>query len=119
MVAWDIRYSSAMGVVNTTLTEADKYETTDVVALRSALEAAEAALTRSGPVAPAVFDYVENDAGKQLDGVFGHTNSAIQGTNDALNAYAQGQYDMAATAQRNASAAHYPDDMPGGRVPQR
>jgi hypothetical protein len=116
-LTWDIEYPAAMGVVKKALTAADGYEKVDVPALTAALGGCEAALTHSPKVVQALGGYLERDATPQLKGVFGHTNSAIQGTATAINAYSHGQVEMAQTAQRNATLANYPDDLPGRAGP--
>ena len=71
-----------------------------------------AALPNSDFVSFAVSSWVLNCGSLGVASVKGSTDVAIAGASGAINAYHQGNLEMAANAQTTASAADYPDEMP-------
>ncbi|MCH1865812.1 DUF6507 family protein [Nocardioides sp. CFH 31398] len=113
MTNWDIDPNAAFGVVRTAATEAEGYET-DLTAVETAMSDLGAALPNSQLVVQALSEYATEVVAPHVETALGHTNSAVRGTSDAINAYVAGDLEMAATAQSNAATVQYPAEMPGG-----
>lgn len=109
---YDIRNATALGVVKGAATEAAGYDT-DLKNLTAALGAAEAALAHSDVVVGAIGEYIKGEAAKQLEGILGHTGSAVAHTSEAIALYAEGSDAMAARAARASASATVPASMPG------
>lgn len=118
MVAWDIHTESVAGTVDSAIGEVGNY-LTDITTAGDAVTSVINALTNSQLVAKAVGDFAENVASPDLEAVWGHSNSAIRGTVDAVTAYLNGDHTMASTAQTNAASASYPEPPGAQAAPPR
>jgi Family of unknown function (DUF6507) len=109
MTAWDIDPAGVQGVLGKTQSVAAEFEG-QLASMTSALESG-ATNTSSEIVASAIQGFgsaIEAD----VRFVLSRTGAAISGCAAAVNAYAQGDLEMAANAQRNAAGATVAD-MPG------
>ena len=111
MTAWSIS-DAAAGVVGTAATHALKFNG-KIKTLDQALPSGTSELQHSPRVVMALGDLVTQALTPYLKGVTGHTSSAIQGTQDAIDAYHRGDRSMFDNAQDNATKATYPATMPG------
>ncbi len=112
MAQWDIQAPATGRLLAGASEQAQGYET-DIGSVTSALEATGVALVNSPLAMSRVAEFAESVATPHLNKVVGHTASALQGTSAAVSAYMAGDTEMAAEAQRNASMATYPQDVPG------
>lgn len=112
MATWDIDVPSAAAVLQSASTQAQEYQTL-FGQLEGALTGTLGALPTSPLVAQRLAEFAQESAHPHLEKVAGHTGSALQGTNDAINHYVLGDQEMAALAQTNAALASYPSDVPG------
>ena len=110
MSAWDIDPAGVGGVLSKTSSVARGFET-HVQTIGSAMETA-APNTSSALVAAALGAFAE-ELRPQVESVLDLTGSALEGCSRAVQAYGQGDLEMAAQAQANASSVSRPD-MPGG-----
>lgn len=110
MTSWDIDPAGVGGVLTKTQSVATGFQT-HLTEISSAMETA-APNTSSALVAGALGAFAEELA-PQVESVVNLTVSAITGASRAVQAYAEGDLEMAARAQQNASSVHTPD-MPGG-----
>jgi hypothetical protein len=115
MSAWDIDPAGVSGVLKKTQSVAKGFET-EVKSMSSAMETA-APNTSSQLVASALSGFAE-ELKPEVESVMNLTSSAINGCAQAVKAYGEGDLEMAATAQANASSVSTPDMPKGGRVPQ-
>lgn len=76
------------------------------------------AVLGNGIVAKALNDYVEQSLAPDLVSIAGKSARIVQGTNDALIAYVQADFQMARDAQASALASAAPASD-AGRSPQR
>ena len=109
MTAWDIDPAGVQGVLGKTQSVAGEFEG-QLASMTSAMESG-AVNTSSAIVASAVQGF---GSAIQADVrfVLSRTGAAISGCAQAVNAYLQGDMEMAATVQRNAAGVSVPD-MPG------
>lgn len=112
MTAWDINAAEAMGVVQRAAGTAQGYQA-ELRGIESAMGDMVGVLPNSQLVQQALADFSGEVVTKHLEKTLGHTNSALQGTAQAVNHYYNGQLEMAATAQGNAALTEYPEQMPG------
>jgi hypothetical protein len=110
MTSWDIDPAGVGGVLEKTQSVATGFQT-HLTALGSALETA-APNTSSALVAGALGAFAE-ELRPQVESVVNLTVSAITGASKAVQAYAEGDLEMAARAQQNAASVSTPD-LPGG-----
>lgn len=73
-------------------------------------------LTQSPKVTEAVRAFEQEVAAERLQAIRGHTSSAILGAANAVDAYLQGQDQMARTAQHNASTGDFSPALGAGHV---
>ena len=109
MTAWDIDPAGVQSVLAKTESVASEFPG-QLASMTSAMESG-ATNTSSAIVASAVQGFgsaIEAD----VRVVLSRTSAAINACAAAVNAYAQGDLEMAANAQRNAAGATVPD-MPG------
>lgn len=118
MSRWDIDPAGVQGVLGRTQGTAGEFEG-QMTSMNSALQGS-ASQSGSDIVAQALVGYANQSAMPQIQAVFGRTSACLNGAAQAVNAYVQGDLEMAANAQASASAA--PDaraSMPhGARVAQ-
>ncbi|MFY1705773.1 DUF6507 family protein [Micromonospora sp. WMMA1923] len=111
MSAWDISPDGVRGVLNRTQTAAAPFEG-QMKSLNSALEGS-AVQSSSEIVGKALQGFVTSIR-PDLEFVFTRTGACVNAAAQATNAYVQGDLDMAANAQRSATAAPDPSAvMPG------
>ncbi|MEU1362481.1 DUF6507 family protein [Micromonospora zamorensis] len=119
MSAWDISPGGVRDVLNRTHAAAAPFEG-QMTKFNSALEGS-AVQSSSEIVGQALQGFVESIR-TDLEFVFTRTGACMNAAAQATNAYVQGDLDMAANAQRSASAAPDPSAaMPGpgrGAVPR-
>ena len=108
---WDISYAEAMGVVRRAGGQAEGYDAR-ATALNTSVGDLGSALPHSPHLAATLGEFAQNVLGPAVQATTGHTVSALFGTATAINAYAEGQEEMAQTAQQHATLATYPD-LPG------
>src|SRR3954454_14019793 len=116
MGAWDIDPAGVSGVVNRTREVAEGFQT-ELKAIGAALIEA-ANNCGSAIVQQAISDYVTS-ATPDLKFVVHRTGQSMTAAVTATNAYVQGDLEMAATAQRSATAAPPADDMLPAGGPRR
>lgn len=112
MTAWDINAAEAMGVVQRAAGTAKGYQA-ELTGIETAVTELVGVLPNSQLVQTALGEFSAEVVTKHLSKTLGHTNSALQGTAQAVTHYHEGQLEMAATAQGNAALAEYPEQMPG------
>ena len=113
--AWDIEPAGVGGVVNRTKDVAEDFEG-QLTAIDGALSGG-ANNSGSGIVQQAISDYV-NSSTPDIKFVVYRTGQTLTAAVKATNAYIEGDLQMAADAQRSATAPPPVDDMlpaPGGR----
>lgn len=115
MSAWDIDPAGVAGVLQKTQSVAQSFEP-QVQSMSSAMESA-APNTSSPLVASALGTFAE-ELKPEVESVMNLTSSAINGCAQAVQAYADGDREMAAQAQANASSVSTPDMPRGGGVPR-
>lgn len=116
MANWDIKPGAAAGVLQKAGGQASGYST-DINSVSTALGSAATSLSKSPLVLSRLGEYKEKDLDPAMNKVAGHTHSALQGTADAITYYVAGDYEMAATAQRNAAKPTYPTPPGAGGGP--
>lgn len=109
MGAWDIDPAGVSGVVNKTKSVADDFEG-QLTAIDTALSGG-ADNCGSGIIQQAISDYVDSST-PDIKFVVHRTGQTLTAAVKATNAYVEGDLEMAATAQRSATAAPPVDDMP-------
>jgi hypothetical protein len=110
---WDIHPAAVRGVLSQSQATAAEFEG-QMTTLNSAMEGA-ASQSCSNIVAEAISGYANRSAMPQIQAVFTRTSACLNGAAQAVNAYLEGDLQMAANAQASASAA--PDaraSMPHG-----
>ena len=107
-----ITQAQALAVVAAAANQAAGYEK-GLATVESAVATAEGSLANSEAVVSALQAYLTSEGTKQLEGIFGHTSSAVTHTSEAIAHYAQGSAEMAATAARASAQAVLPPETPG------
>ncbi len=115
MSGWDIDPAGVSGVLQQTRSVALGFET-EVTSMGSAVESA-APDTSSALVASALGGFAE-ELRPEVESVMNLTSSAINGCALAVKAYGEGDVEMAAQAQANASSVSTPEMPRGGGVPR-
>lgn len=113
MTSWDIDPAGVGGVLKKTQSVAKGFQT-HLTSIGSAMKTA-APNSSSSLVAGALSTFAE-ELRPEIESVVNLTGSAITGCSKAVQAYAEGNLEMAAQAQQNASSIRTPD-MPGGGGP--
>lgn len=116
MSAWDIDPAGVGGVLKKTQSVASRFET-HLTAMGSAMETA-APNTSSPLVASALSGFAE-ELKPEVESVINLTSSAISGCALAVQAYVDGDVEMAARAQSNAASVSTPDMPRGGGATPR
>ncbi|HWR47014.1 MAG TPA: DUF6507 family protein [Pseudonocardiaceae bacterium] len=118
MSRWDIQPAGVRGVLGQTQATAGEFEG-QMTRMNSALQGA-ASQSSSDIVAQAISGYANQSAMPQIQAVFTRTAACLNGAAQAVNAYLEGDLQMAANAQASASAApNAQASMPhGARVAQ-
>jgi Family of unknown function (DUF6507) len=106
---WDIQPAGVRGVLGQTQAAAREFEH-QMTTMNAVLQGA-ASQSSSDIVAQAISGYIRQSATPQIQAVFTRTAACLNGAAQALNAYLEGDLQMAANAQASASAA------PQARVP--
>lgn len=118
MSRWDVHPAGVQGVLGRVQSSAQEFES-QMTTMNSAMAGA-AGQSSSDIVAQAISGYANQSAVPQIQAVFTRTAACLNGAAQAVNAYLDGDLQMAANAQASASAA--PDaraSMPhGARVAQ-
>jgi hypothetical protein len=109
MVAWDIDPAGVSGVVNKTKDVAEDFED-QLTAIGTALTGG-ANNSGSGIIQQAISDYADTSA-PDIKFIVHRTGQTLTAAVAATNAYIDGDLQMAAEAQRSATAAPPVDDMP-------
>jgi hypothetical protein len=109
MSAWDIDPAGVQGVLSRTQSVAAEFEG-QLASMTSAMESG--ATNSSSPIVASAVQGFGSAVESEVRFVLSRTNAAISGCAQAVNAYAQGDVDMAANAQRNAAGVSVPD-LPG------
>jgi hypothetical protein len=112
MAAWDIDPPGVSGVVLRTKTVAEDFEG-ELTSIQTALTGG-AEGSASEIVYSAVAGYSTHVA-PEITFVVHRTGQVMTAAVNATNAYLRGDLEMAARAQRSATAAPPPDDVPGLR----
>lgn len=113
MSAWDVDPAGVRGVLARTQSVAGEFEG-QLTAVSGAMESA--AGNSASPIVAAALSGFAEAVQPQVRAVIARVGSALTGAATAVNAYAQGDLEMAATAQRNAAGVGQPDLPGGGRV---
>ncbi len=110
MGKYDINLPGVQKVLTSTATQAEKFETI-LKPMAGHAESAATACGSSGAIVPALSEFFEAQ-GKRMTGISTRVNSCLTGAASAAKAYNDGDEDMIATYQQNASElkiSKYPD----------
>lgn len=117
MSRWDIHPAGVQGVLGRTQATAGDFEH-QMNRMNTALQGS-ASQSSSDIVAQALVGYANQSAMPQIRAVFTRTAACLNGAAQAVNAYLDGDLEMAANAQASASEAPDAAEMPGGGRPAR
>jgi hypothetical protein len=100
---WDVQPAGVRGVLGQTQAAAGEFEN-QMTTMNSALQGA-VEQSSSTIVAEAISGYLARAATPQIQAVFTRTEACLNGAAQAVNAYLEGDLQMAANAQASASVA--------------